>query len=211
MSEAKRAHWDGVYGRRSLNDVSWYEAEPTRSLELIHASGVGREASIIDIGGGASFLVDRLLSEGYHELTVLDISSEVLRKLRERLGPSAERVTLLQADVTDFRPTRRYGLWHDRAVFHFLVDQSERARYVAVLKQALEPGGHVIIATFGPEGPERCSGLAVQRSTAESLTQALGPDFALAESFLDMHHTPSGASQQFLFCRFRYEPGSFSR
>jgi SAM-dependent methyltransferase len=206
MSEATKPHWDDVYGRRSLNDVSWYQAEPTKSLELIRSSGVGRDASIIDVGGGASFLVDRLLSEGYQDLTVLDISSEVLRKVRDRLGPSAERVTLVQADVTEFRPTRRYRLWHDRAVFHFLVDQRDRARYVAVLKQALEAGGHVIIATFGPEGPERCSGLPVQRYAAETLAQALGPDFTLVESFLDVHRTPSGAAQQFLFCHLRYEP-----
>jgi len=206
MSEATKAHWDGVYKRRALNDVSWYQAAPTKSLELIHASGVGRDASIIDVGGGASFLVDRLLSEGYHDLTVLDISAEVLRKLRDRLGPSAEHVTLVQSDVTGFRPTRRYALWHDRAVFHFLVDHRDRARYVTVLKQALLPGGHLIIATFGPEGPERCSGLPVQRYAAESLAQTLGADFTPVESFFDVHHTPSGASQQFTFCRFRYEP-----
>ena len=208
MSEAKKAHWDGVYGRRALNEVSWYQAEPTQSLELIRASGVGRDVSIIDVGGGASFLVDRLLSEGYHDLTVLDISSEVLRKLRDRLGPNAEHVTLVQADVTGFRPTRRYALWHDRAVFHFLVDQRDRARYVTILKQALQVGGQAIVATFGPEGPERCSGLPIQRYAAASLAQTLGADFTPVESFLDVHHTPSGASQQFLFARFRYEPRS---
>ena len=208
MTNATKAHWDGVYGRRALNDVSWYEAEPTRSLELIRASGVGRDAAIIDVGGGASFLVDRLLSEGYRDLTVLDISSEVLRKLRDRLGPSAEHVTLLQADVTEFQSTHRFALWHDRAVFHFLVDPRDRARYVTCLKRALQIGGHVIIATFGPEGPERCSGLPVQRYEAESIARELGADFTPVESFLDVHHTPSGASQQFLFARFRYEAPS---
>jgi SAM-dependent methyltransferase len=206
MSEATKSHWDGVYGRRALNEVSWYQGEPTKSLELIRASGVGQDASIIDVGGGASFLVDRLLREGYGDLTVLDISSEVLRKLRDRLGPSAEHVTLVQADVTEFQPIRRYALWHDRAVFHFLVDHGGQARYVAVLKQAVQAGGHVIIATFGPEGPERCSGLPVQRYAAESLAKTLGADFTPIESFLDVHRTPSGASQQFLFSRFRYEP-----
>ena len=205
-AERKKTHWDGVYGRRALDDVSWYQAEPTNSLRLIRASGVGQDASIIDVGGGASFLVDRLLREGYHDLTVLDISSEVLRALRDRLGRSAEHVTLVQADVTEFQPTRRYALWHDRAVFHFLVDQQDQARYVAILKQALQTEGHAIIATFGPEGPERCSGLPVQRYAAQSLAQTLGADFTPIESFLDIHHTPSGASQQFLFARFRYEP-----
>lgn len=205
MSEATKTHWDGVYGRRALNEVSWYEAEPTKSLELIRASGVGRDASIIDVGGGASLLVDRLLSDGYRDLTVLDISSEVLHKVRDRLGRSAESVALMQADVTEFRPTRRYTLWHDRAVFHFLVDPGDRARYVTVLKQAVQVGGHVIIATFGPEGPERCSGLPVQRYSAESLAKALGTDFMLVESFLDVHRTPSAASQQFLFCRLRHD------
>lgn len=211
MSETNRAHWDHVYARRALDEVSWYQAEPTKSLELIHASGAGRDAPIIDVGGGASFLVDRLIQEGYHDLTVLDISSEVLRKLRDRLGPSAESVVLVQADVTEFRPNRRYTLWHDRAVFHFLVDRAERERYVAVLKQALEVGGHLVIATFGPEGPERCSGLPVQRYAADSLAQTLGADFALVESSLDTHHTPTGASQQFLFARFQYKvPGTSS-
>lgn len=205
-SEATKAHWDGVYARRALDAVSWYEAEPRKSLELIRASGVGRGAAIIDVGGGASFLVDELLSQGYSDLTVLDISSEVLSKLRDRLGPKAEHVTLLQADVTELRPTRRYALWHDRAVFHFLVDQDDRARYLDVLKQALAVGGHLIIATFGPEGPERCSGLPVQRYSAESLVQTLGAEFTLVESFIDVHRTPAGSPQQFLFCHFRYAP-----
>ena len=205
MSVDEKTHWEGVYGRRALDEVSWYQARPEKSLDLIRASGVGPEAPIIDVGAGASFLVDELLSTGFRDVTVLDISSEVLLKLRERLGRRAERVTLVQADVRAFRPTRRYAVWHDRAVFHFLVDQKDRARYVGVLKDALEPGGHAIIATFGPEGPERCSGLPVQRYSADSLARALGPGFELVESFLDLHRTPSGASQQFLFCRFRYE------
>jgi SAM-dependent methyltransferase len=203
VADANKAHWDQVYGTKPLTDVSWYEAVPEKSLELIRKSGIRPHDRIIDVGGGASFLVDELLSQGYGDVTVLDISSEVLRKVRGRLGERAKAVTLLQHDVTTFRPARRYALWHDRAVFHFLVNIDDRKRYVEALRNSLEPNGTVIIATFGPEGPERCSGLEVVRYDAASLATQLGSDFMLVESSLDLHRTPRGSTQQFLSCRFR--------
>ena len=203
MADAKKVHWDQVYDTRPLTDVSWYEAVPEQSLELIRASGIQLHDAIIDVGGGASFLVDQLVSQGYDDVTVLDISSEVLRKVRERLGERAQSVTLLQHDVTTYRPARRYALWHDRAVFHFLVNSDDRKRYVETLRNSLEPNGTVVIATFGPEGPERCSGLEVVRYDAASLATQLGGDFMLVESSLDLHRTPQGSTQQFLSCRFR--------
>lgn len=203
MSKARKAHWDTVYGTKASTEVSWYEATPVRSLELIRASGVQRSDPIIDIGGGASFLAEKLLTQGYSDLTVLDISSEALQKLGELLGARANAVTRVQQDVTDFQAQRRYALWHDRAVFHFLTNADDRKRYLSALRHALKPNGHVIIATFGPEGPERCSGLEIARYDAERLEAALGADFSLVESSIEVHHTPRGAPQQFLYCRFR--------
>lgn len=203
MTEAKISHWDTVYGTKPSTDVSWYEAVPAKSLALIGASGVQLRDPIIDVGGGASFLAEELLSRGYRDITVLDISSAVLAKLRMRLGTRAQVVTLVQEDMTTFRAHRRFALWHDRAVFHFLTNAEDRKRYVEALQCALQPDGHLIIATFGPQGPERCSGLNVARYDAAGLTTELGADFALVESSLEMHRTPRGASQQFLYCRFR--------
>jgi SAM-dependent methyltransferase len=202
MTDSRQAHWDKIYASKSVTDVSWYEVHPWKSLELIRATGTLPTDPIIDVGGGASFLVDELLDGGYLDLTVLDISAEVLQKLRERLGPQAAAVTLLQQDVAAFHPTRRYALWHDRAVFHFLIQPEDREHYVDSLRRALLPWGHVIIATFGPSGPERCSGLAVMRYNASALAAELGSDFGLVDSSLAVHLTPRGVAQQFLYCRF---------
>ncbi len=203
LNDERKSHWDEVYSRRPLTEVSWYEALPAKSLEQIRATGVRPQEPLIDVGGGASFLIEALLDAGHRDLTVLDISSEVLERLRSRLGARTPAVTLLQRDVTAFRPERRYALWHDRAVFHFLIDRGDRERYVAALKQALRPDGHLIIATFGPDGPQRCSGLPVQRYDAATLAAELGGSFTLVGSSLDVHRTPAGATQQFLYCRFR--------
>jgi len=202
MSTTSKQHWEQVYQRRVLSEVSWYELEPKKSLELIRASGIGRHDPIIDVGGGGSYLVDALLREGYTDVTVLDISSEVLQKVRDRLGQSAPGVTLAESDVTEFQPPRSYALWHDRAVFHFLIDAEARERYRGVLRRALRPGGQVVISTFGPQGPERCSGLPVQRYSETTLAMELGDAFRSLESSIDIHHTPSGHSQQFLHQRF---------
>jgi SAM-dependent methyltransferase len=209
MTDSRQAHWDKVYSTKAVTDASWYEAHPAKSLELILATGVTPAEAIIDVGGGASFLVDALLNAGYRDLTVLDISTEVLQKLRERLSTRAASVALIQADVTTFQPTRHYALWHDRAVFHFLVEREDRERYVASLRRALLPNGHAIISTFGPSGPDRCSGLPIARYDASALTAELGSDFALASSSLAVHRTPLGAEQQFLHCHFtrRLPPG----
>jgi SAM-dependent methyltransferase len=210
VTDEVKAHWDAVYSHRAVTDVSWYEAYPRKSLELIHACRLQHHDPIIDVGGGASFLVDALLSQGSDDLTVLDISAAVLEKVHARLGADSKRVSLLRADVTAFRPSRDYALWHDRAVFHFLVHAEDRERYLDVLRHALRPNGYVIIATFGPEGPERCSGLPVVRYDAKKLTAELGGDFKLVESSLEVHHTPSGAPQPLLYCRFRAGSGGIA-
>ncbi len=202
MEGTKQDHWDAVYRTKSITDVSWYEPHPDKSLELIRNSAIELTDPIIDVGGGASFLVDDLLEAGYRDVTVLDISAAVLDKLRERLAAKAPKVSLLHEDITAFDPDRRYALWHDRAVFHFLVEKGDRGRYVGALHRALRPGGHLVLATFGPSGPERCSGLPTVRYDEAALAAALGSEFKLVESTLAIHRTPWSASQQFLYCRF---------
>ena len=206
MAHAGQSHWDAVYENKGASEVSWYEPHPEKSLELIRATGMRAEDPVIDVGGGASLLVNELLAAGYSDLSVLDISASVLAKLRTRLGPAASSVTLLHEDVTAFRPEKQYALWHDRAVFHFLTRHEERTRYVDALRQGVRPGGHVIMATFGPSGPERCSGLPTQRYDAAALAAELGAGFALVQSALLIHRTPADVHQQFLYCRFDRRP-----
>jgi trans-aconitate methyltransferase len=202
-----RDHWDNVYGSKAAEAVSWYQRRPELSLELIAASGVDRDAGVIDVGGGASTLVDCLLDEGYASLAVLDWSGKALAQARRRLGDRAAAVQWLEADVTDFVPPRRYGLCHDRAVFHFLTDAADRSRYVSCLKRALEPDGHIVIATFAPDGPMKCSGLEVLRHDEASLQRELGHEFALRESRRETHLTPRQAQQGFLYARFQLRSG----
>jgi len=206
MAHAGQSHWDAVYEKKGASEVSWYEPHPEKSLELIRATGMRAEDPVIDVGGGASLLVNELLAAGYSDLSVLDISASVLAKLRTRLGPAASSVTLLHEDVTAFRPEKQYALWHDRAVFHFLTRHEERTRYVDALRQGVRPGGHVIMATFGPSGPERCSGLPTQRYDAAALAAELGAGFALVQSALLIHRTPADVHQQFLYCWFDRRP-----
>lgn len=202
MAHAGQSHWDAVYESKGAAEVSWYEPRPEKSLELIQSAGVARTDPIIDVGAGTSFLVDELLAAGYTDLTVLDISASALDRLRTRLGAGASSVTLVHQDVTAFRPVRQYALWHDRAVFHFLVQREDRKRYVDALSQGVRPGGHVLMATFGPAGPERCSGLPTVRYDAPALAAELGAAFELADSRLVAHRTPGDVQQQFLYCSF---------
>jgi SAM-dependent methyltransferase len=204
MAEASRqAHWEEVYTSKGETDVSWFQDNATPSLELIERARGGREARIIDIGGGASRLADGLLDRGFRDLTVLDISSAALDLAALRLGWRASRVQWIEADVTEWHPSRRFDVWHDRAVFHFLIDPADRAAYVARLKEALVGGGHAIIATFATDGPETCSGLPVRRYDAAGLATELGAEFTLVESRLHDHATPWNSSQRFQFSVFQ--------
>ena len=202
-----REHWDNLYSSKAAGDVSWHQRRPELSLELIAASGVDKDAAIIDVGGGTSTLVDCLLDGGYASLAVLDWAGIALAQARRRLGDRAGAVQWLEADVTDFVPPRRYGLWHDRAVFHFLTGAADRSRYVASLKRTLEPGGHVVIAAFAPDGPMKCSGLDVLRHDEASLQRELGQEFELRESRRETHVTPWKAQQRFLYARFQRHSG----
>jgi len=199
MIETRQSHWQRVYTDKEPTDVSWYQRVPAKSLQLIHATGVARSEPLLDVGGGASTLVDQLLAEGYTDISVMDVSEKALQRCRARLGERAARVQWFESDVTSFEPLRRYVVWHDRAAFHFLTDPVERGKYIGVLEQALVPGGHLLLATFGPEGPERCSGLPVQRYDIGALQQLFTDRFELRSHELDIHQTPAGSAQQFLY------------
>jgi len=200
------AHWEKVYNTKAPDAVSWYRPHLERSLALIERAAARRSASIIDVGGGASTLVDDLLARGYAEVTVLDISQTALALAKTRLGAAAQRVHWLLADVARVSlQSHAYDVWHDRAVFHFLTAQEDRAGYVQNVMHAVKRGGHVIVSTFGPEGPTKCSGLDVVRYDAESLHDQFGKHFRLVESAEEMHQTPFGKTQQFLYCYCRVE------
>ena len=198
----RKAHWDVVYATKAEDEVSWYEPFPETSLELIARTGVPKHAAIIDIGGGLSRLADRLAANGYSDLTRLDISSEAIDRLATRQGPGSP-IEGIVADVSTWRPERRYDVWHDRAVLHFLIEEADRAHYRNNLLAALRPGGQAVIATFAPSGPERCSGLAVRRYDGRELAEFLGGEFAELESFEFDHRMPGGGMQRFHVGRFR--------
>jgi trans-aconitate methyltransferase len=198
----RRGHWEKVYATKPENEVSWFEESPATSLELIHSTGVSKDAAVIDVGGGASRLVDFLLREDYSDVTVLDIAEQALAITRRRLGDHASRVRWIAADITQWEPASSWDVWHDRAVLHFLTSPEDRRAYVLRLLQALRLRGHLIIGTFAPDGPEQCSGLPVQRYDAAALEETLGQAFKLVEVRRCEHHTPMQRVQQFQFCRF---------
>jgi len=203
QSESRRAHWQSVYIRKGENEVSWFQENPAPSLELIAQVGATAASAIIDIGGGASRLVDNLLDRGFGDVTVLDLSDAALEAARARLGSRAARVHWIVADATVWEPLKEYDIWHDRAAFHFLTEERDRAGYGVRLRRALKVGGYAIIATFALDGPERCSGLPVVRYDPASLGQTLGPDFELIDTRRHTHETPWGSDQSFQFSVFR--------
>lgn len=197
-------HWEAIYSARAPDAVSWYQPHAAMSLRLIRDTGIGFSAPIIDVGGGASTLVDDLLGAGYTNVTVLDLSAAALTAARHRLGAAAEQVRWIEGDVTTLRlPPRAYALWHDRAVFHFLTAPAARAAYVASVLRAVQPGGHVIVATFAEDGPAQCSGLPVVRYDAFALHAEFGEPFTLLRHEYESHHTPRGTVQQFIYCYCR--------
>ena len=200
-----KQHWDEVYRLKAEQEVSWFQTEPGVSLELIRGTGLAKQDAIVDVGAGASRLMDRLLAEGYQDLTALDIAAAALQKTRERLGDAAGRVNWIATDVTHWQPPKRYSLWHDRAVFHFLTEAADRTAYRKTLASALRSQGMAIIASFALDGPERCSGLPVQRYSPESLAAELGAGFRLLDQRSESHTTPAGKLQLFQYSVFRRE------
>lgn len=195
----RRAHWENIYQTSGERKVSWFQENPAPSLELIALTGATPSSAIVDIGGGASRLVDSLLAQGYRDITVLDLSPSSLAAAQERLGKDAGRIKWIVADVTTWQPSHRYDIWHDRAAFHFLNSEEEQAAYVACLRQALKVGGHAIIGTFALDGPEQCSGLPVTRHSAETIGALLGPGFKVVDSRRHQHITPWQSVQNFQF------------
>ena len=199
-----KEHWNSIYGRKGADQVSWYRPHLDRSLQFIAEARLSKHAAIIDVGGGASTLVDDLLAQGFENLTVLDLSEGAIAQSKARLGPRALGVHWLVGDVTTMDlPEHGFDFWHDRAVFHFLTEDSDRTRYVAAVRHALKPGGHIVVATFGLEGPERCSGLPVVRYSPEGIHAQFGSQFAKTGSDDEVHHTPWGSEQEFVYCYCR--------
>jgi SAM-dependent methyltransferase len=198
---AERGHWDRVYQTKDATGVSWYRPHLEQSIDLITRTGVRADASIIDVGGGASTLVDDLLVRGFRNVTVVDISEAALEVARRRLGPRAAGITWRVGDITTMElPADAYDLWHDRAVFHFLTDEGDRRAYIERVCCSVRDGGFVIVATFGPHGPEECSGLPVAHYSSEELHDAFGGAFRLLEHRIEIHHTPFGTEQEFVYC-----------
>ncbi|MGO8754937.1 MAG: class I SAM-dependent methyltransferase [Gallionellaceae bacterium] len=199
-----KVHWEKVYQTKPADQVSWFQEHAERSLQFIRNTGVAKDGHIIDVGGGASTLVDDLLRDDYRNLTVLDISAAALQAAQKRLGQDAARVHWLEADITQIVfPEASVDVWHDRAVFHFLTDPQDRQRYVRAVLRAVKPGGHVIVATFAEDGPLSCSGLDIMRYRPDTLHDEFGAAFDLVQSADETHHTPAGAEQKFIYCYCR--------
>lgn len=201
---AEQEHWEAVYGQKAPDRVSWYRPHLERSMAFVADAGLTKQAAIIDVGGGASTFVDDLLERGYSDVSVLDISSTAISGAKHRLGPRADLVSWIVADITSVvLPEHRFDFWHDRAVFHFLRDVEARRRYVLAVRRSLKPGGHIVVATFGPRGPEKCSGLEVMRYSADELHGEFGAPFEKVSSCEEVHMTPWGSEQEFVYCYCR--------
>jgi len=199
-----KTHWEHIYQTKAPTQVSWYQEHARFSLQYIRNTGIQKTDAIIDVGGGASTLVDDLIADGYQDISILDVSAVALQLACQRLGERAVHVNWIEADITQADlPEQAYDLWHDRAVFHFLTQAIDRQRYIDNVRHAVRVGGHIIVATFAPDGPERCSGLEVVRYSSESLHDEFGGDFEVVDSTRETHHTPFGTEQKFIYCYCR--------
>lgn len=203
-----KSHWEHIYETKDVTQVSWFQLHPELSLQFIEATGVTKTAQIIDVGGGASTLVDDLLNDGYQNITILDISKAALEVARQRIGPFADNVRWLESDITKIDlSSQYYDCWHDRAVFHFLTNSRDRDSYVKNVRRSVKIGGHVIVATFGLDGPLRCSGLEVVRYNPQNLHDEFGRGFELVTAKEELHQTPFGSEQKFVYCYCRINDG----
>lgn len=198
-----KQHWDDVYEQKQFTEVSWYEPMPEVSLELIKSCELPKDAAIIDIGGGDSFLAEFLLSLGYEDITVVDISSKAIERAKKRMCEKAEQVKWIVADASQFNPEKQYDLWHDRAAFHFLTGEEQKKNYLNTVHKAVKPGGYLILGSFSDKGPEKCSGLEVQRYSVGDMCKLFEEEFSMLSGKNVDHKTPSGSTQNFTFCSFR--------
>ncbi|MBK5256415.1 MAG: class I SAM-dependent methyltransferase [Vicinamibacteria bacterium] len=208
----RKQHWESVYQTKRPTEVSWYQAEPTLSLSLVNEAAGAGAASVIDVGGGASTLVDRLVERPSTTITVLDLSGAALREAQRRVGEKAEKVNWIEADILNVElPKAAFDVWHDRAVFHFLTDAADRRRYVEQVSHSVRIGGHVLVATFAADGPQKCSGLEVARYSPDELHAQFGSAFRLIRSVHESHITPMGTTQKFVYCLCSVESASRTR
>lgn len=198
----KKNHWENIYQTKAQNEVSWYQTVPEESLTLIRKSGIHKNSSIIDIGGGDTFLADHLLELGFQNISLLDLSGTALSNTKKRLNEHSEFLTFIEADVLEFNPAAPYQLWHDRAAFHFINDETDVQRYVKIAARSVVYGGSLIIGTFSENGPTKCSGIEIHQYSKDSLANTFSTYFERKECFNSSHHTPSGTIQDFTFCRF---------
>tara|TARA_R100000935_G_scaffold55018_1_gene84566 strand:+ start:955 stop:1578 length:624 start_codon:yes stop_codon:yes gene_type:complete len=201
--DSKKKHWENIYDTKKLTEVSWYQPVPESSLNFINSAEVAKDAQIIDIGGGDSFLVDNLISLGYTNLNVLDISLNAIERGKLRLADKADEVTWIESDVTDFKPSRTYDVWHDRAAFHFLTSSEDIQKYLDIMETAISPGGYLILDTFSDSGPKKCSGIEIKQYSIDELKAVVPDSFKFIEGKNIDHPTPSGSLQNFTFCRFQ--------
>ncbi|HAU21342.1 MAG TPA: SAM-dependent methyltransferase [Erythrobacter sp.] len=202
LSRDRASHWEAAYTDKQAEEQSWYQQEPTSSLKAISRIGGQPHNSLIDVGAGSSALLLNLFKQGWYDLTALDISSAGLARAQTNAGEFAAKIDWIRADITQWKPARHLDIWHDRAAFHFLTEADDRARYKAALMAGLRPGGYLIVATFAPDAPEKCSGLPVCRYDAAGIDEALGDAFDLIAEWRDVHHTPWGTSPAFNWCVF---------
>ncbi len=201
MADSKN-HWGQIYATKKSEEVSWTQQTPTTSLNFLHSFNLSKNASIIDIGGGDSRLVDCLLKEGFTNVSVLDISAHALQRAKDRLGEKASCVNWIEADITEFKPLRKYDVWHDRATFHFLTEGNQVAKYVAIASNFVNPNGYLTLGTFSEQGPAQCSGLSIRKYSEKTLNSALRKHFKKLHCILEDHLTPFHTVQNFLFCSF---------
>lgn len=202
-NEIRKEHWEKIYSTKQPNEVSWTQENPQTSLDFIHSFNLSKQASIIDIGGGDSKLVDKLLDEGFEDITVLDISEHALRKAKERLGDKASKVNWIVADVTEFKPNKIFDVWHDRATFHFLTTPDQIEKYLEIAKTSIKDNGFLTIGTFSENGPKKCSGLDIKQYSEETLQEQLKKGFEKINCVTEDHRTPFNTLQNFLFCSFK--------
>jgi ubiquinone/menaquinone biosynthesis C-methylase UbiE len=201
-----KTHWENIHQTKAPTQVSWYQEHSLLSLQFIAHTGTDKAGQIIDVGGGISTLAADLLINGYKNISVLDISAVSLQIAQERLGSQARKVTWIEADITRAQlPYQFYDVWHDRAVFHFLIQAEDRQRYIQAVRHSVKRGGHVIVATFAPDGPDQCSGLNVVRYSEDDLHNEFGDDFEMVDSTRETHHTPFGTEQKFIYCYCRMQ------